>query len=617
MRFRLRFPKSLTAKFVVTYIAAILIPSFVVIAFFYTSAIDRACSELIASKRDSMTTAKNYMENQFSNIEGRSLLFQNVTEMTGLFDPGVLSEKEIVYSYWKDFVALTKAASYDSSDSMELEFYSNNPVASSILPLFHSLDELYGAEINGEFRENPDQMLFRRFWHVSSEDGELRMTYYSGLMNADASRLLGALSISCGGELLSQFLSADSKETATYLYWDGRPVYSINSTPLSDEYLAQYEGKWDRQESGAQVTLDASRYVLQSHIYLPEQNLDVVQFDFLPPDSVTSPGAFLSALPLWIAIFAASTLLLFLLIFRPLRSVSQLARHMRSTAAPKLVPYPGPVTRDEIGDLISAYNDLVNRTLQMTDTLHENEILLRNAQIETLQAQLNPHFFYGTLESIRMIAEAHGETLISEISYAFGNLMRYSLSREYFVPIEREIGIVRQYLDIQKKRLGDRFSVEWDVEAERMDWNCPKFVLFSMVENALVHDVGKTRKHVNIRVTLRQEGDDLYLSVENDGPGIPPERLRLLEDLKNHPEKRRQMSSQNNGRSIFNIHDRLRLYYGDEYEFSIRSEENVKTVCSVRFHISPRNMSGLKWEGGDGGAAQIRPGAQEKEESEP
>lgn len=594
-----KFVKSLTAKFLITYILAFLIPSFAVYALFYSNAVEQSCAELVSSRRESLTTAKNYMENQFQNIEGKSLLFQNVTDLYGLFDPTVSSTKDLVYTYWKDFVSLTKVGQYDAPGVERLEFYSSNPIASSILPYFSPISELYEKEISDEFRENPDKLLFRRFWHVTSENGELEMTYYSGLMNADASRMLGALAITCSGELLEQFFASGADDTATYLYWNGKPVHAIHASERSDECLTAFAASWRHGESGVRVELDRSRYVLQSHIYLSDQDLDVVQFSFLPADSVTGGNALLRFFWLWTLIFLFASLLLFWLIFRPMRGVSQLARHMRDTAAPKLVPYPGKITGDEVGDLIAAYNDLVKRTLEMTDALHKNEILLKNAQIETLQSQLNPHFFYGTLESIRMIAEAHGETLISEISYAFGNLMRYSLSREYFVPLRREIEIVRQYLDIQKKRLGDRFSVEWSVDGDELDWDCPKFVLFSMVENVVVHDVGRTRKHVHILVTLHREGDDLLLSVENDGPGIPPDRLRLLEDLKNHPEKRKELTSQNNGRSIFNIHDRLRLYYGDEYEFSIRSEENVRTVCSVRFHITPQNAAAFLGEKGE------------------
>lgn len=597
MRFS-NLAKGLIPKFIITYILAIFIPSFFIANFLYNDTMEQARSELVNSRKDSLLANKNYMETQFSSIEQKALLFHNASGLYELLEPTFSNTKEVVYTYWKDFVTLTKVGEYNDPLIDTLHLYSGNPVACEVLPMFVPLEELYQKNISPEFAQNADQMLFKQFWQMSAEDGEVQFTFYSGLMSADASRLLGAVSISCKEELLQQFFLASSENTATYLYWDGKLVHSIN--PSSDTYWKQKEAEWPESMGANSVSIDTSRHVLQSRISLSEQNIDIIQLEFLPSDTLLGGDPFSTIWFWWILISILSSLLVFVFIFKPMRNVSRLAKHMRYTQAPALLPYSGKVTRDEVGDLISAYNDLVNRTLEMTETLHQNEILLKNAQIERLQAQLNPHFFYGTLESIRMIAEAHGETLISEIAYAFGNLMRYSLSQEYFVTIEKEMDIVKQYLDIQQKRLGNRFSVEWKLDVSHLDWDCPKFVLFSMIENVVVHDVGRTRKHVHILIEIRQDGDDLYISVTNDGPGISPERLAFLQDLKVHPEKRKTMSSRNNGRSIFNIHDRLQLYYGNDYEFSIDSEENVKTVCSVKVHIKPNHAGDiLKMQKGD------------------
>jgi two-component system, sensor histidine kinase YesM len=304
---------------------------------------------------------------------------------------------------------------------------------------------------------------------------------------------------------------------------------------------------------------------------------------------------------LCILLFALANIVLFPLLYRPLRNASLLARHMSRMHSHVLIPYSGPVSNDEVGNLIKEYNSLVERTNTTSETLRQKEILLRNAQIETLQSQLDPHFFYGTLESIRMVAEAHHETLIADIAYAFGNLMRYSLSREYFVPVQTEIDIVKQYLEIQKKRLGSRFTVSWNLQISSDGWICPKFVLFSMVENVIVHDISQTRKQVHIHIDIIQEEEDLSITVTNDGPGIPPERLARLQYLKDHPEERSSMSSQNNGRSIFNINDRLQLYYGSDYKFTVTSQEYVKTVCSIRFNMKPDSSqahTGEVYQGG-------------------
>jgi sensor histidine kinase YesM len=189
-----------------------------------------------------------------------------------------------------------------------------------------------------------------------------------------------------------------------------------------------------------------------------------------------------------------------------------------------------------------------------------------------------------------MIAEVNQEKLIANIAYAFGNLMRYSLSREYFVLLQKEIEVVKQYIAIQKKRFANRFSVKWNIDALSQEWVCPKFILLFMVENAIVHNVPKTRKKIRIDIEIKQVDDNLSITVSNNGPGIPPKRLEEIQFLLEHPEERSGMSSQHNGRGIFNINDRLQLYYGKNYYLSLTSEENVKTVCNVRIHMRYKEM---------------------------
>lgn len=134
-----------------------------------------------------------------------------------------------------------------------------------------------------------------------------------------------------------------------------------------------------------------------------------------------------------------------------------------------------------------------------------------------------------------MIAEADGQELIADIAYSFGNLMRYCLSREYLTPVSKEIEMTRQYVSIQEKRLGNRFDIRWDVCMPDDKWRCPKFVLFSMVENVFSHNVSKCRSFIHITVSIREEKDDLTFTVTNTGPGVAPDRLEELHDLLEHP----------------------------------------------------------------------------------
>ena len=179
-----------------------------------------------------------------------------------------------------------------------------------------------------------------------------------------------------------------------------------------------------------------------------------------------------------------------------------------------------------------------------------------------------------------MIAEAHGEQLIAEIAVSFGSLLRYSLSRTYFVPVRDEIRIVEQYLGIQNKRIGNRFTVKWIKKFEEESFLCPKFVLFTMVENVFTHCISATREKIEIQISVLQDENDFYLIVENSGPAVPAERVKEIMELLNRHERRKDFKGACNGRGICNIHDRLQLYYGDAYGFTFYSGSTGTKCCS-------------------------------------
>ena len=148
------------------------------------------------------------------------------------------------------------------------------------------------------------------------------------------------------------------------------------------------------------------------------------------------------------------------------------------------------------------------------------------------------------------------------------------------MPVSEEIRIAEQYLSIQDRRVGNRFSVEWTKHLENEDFLCPKFVLFTMVENVFTHCISMTREKIRIKIKILQDAGDLYLVVENNGPPVPPERVQEIMGLLNQHEKRRDFRGACNGRGIFNIHDRLQLYYGNDYGFTFYSGAEGTRCCA-------------------------------------
>lgn len=345
-------------------------------------------------------------------------------------------------------------------------------------------------------------------------------------------------------------------------------IYCSNITETSDSCLAWYN---EQQSSAAtpssQVTVNTHYNCSIGSMTLQNGAFRVVRIMPMEYLRFSYQQLFLY-LMIPVIILFLSSIIMFLLVLKPFQNITYLSEHMNRQNTHTLIPYTGKLTKDETSDLILAFNRMAKRINELSTNMLTQEMELKNAQIEALQAQINPHFFYGTLESIRMIAEANHQELISEIAFSFGELMHYSLSREYLAAVSKEINVTRQYISIQEKRFGNRFDIRWELCDLDEKWRCPKFILFSMVENVFSHNVTKCRNFVHILISVQTLEDDLLFTVTNTGPGVSPDRLKQLHYLLSHPEEQHTMKSEYNGRSIFNINARLKLFYGEGYAFS-------------------------------------------------
>ncbi|MBQ6528390.1 MAG: histidine kinase [Clostridia bacterium] len=560
-----RLFSGLKTRFISCYLLLTVIPIALLYQITYSNAAETAQRKIIETQTERAYADRQYMQLLFRSIESKYDLFADNTTLTRVLDNTSCTERSVMYDYVSELSDLLSRVCRDTTVD-DVTIYTQNEIAARILPNFYPIDTMDLMHFPEDYAEHRNRTLYRHFWALGQEKDTLVLKYYAGLFNSDLNIVNGVLSISCTDSLKNLLGFSYGENEAIALYLNGRLVYSDgmadSEMPVSGEPV--------------EIQLDDATDRISCVVRLPEQGFALKRI-YSAPRTVQFPGVF------WLALsfFIAMSLLVMFIIFRPLNNITALARHMKSMQALPMQPYQGNSHTREIYTIIHEYNALGQRINTLSQTVNQKELLLRNAQIERLQSQLNPHFFYGTLESIRMIAEVENQPEIAEIAYDFSSLMRYSLSRDFFAPLEQEIEIVKQYIAIQQKRIGNRFEVTWSSDVETSSWRCPKFVLFSMVENAFTHDVNHSRRKVHIEVALQESGEELRMQVANDGPGIPQDRLEEIRHMIKHPEDRQNFTSANNGRSIFNINDRLQFYYGEDYRFHIESVPEKQTVCSV------------------------------------
>ena len=573
------FPRitRLQNRFLICYLFAVFIPITFLSGIIYNYHSGQRIRDYVSERKNSLLIEQNYLENQLSSSQNYYNQLKSNYELELLLRGFYSSEREIVYSYNSQIYSLLSSITLYDSNLKDIIIYVDNDDVARIL---HYFEPMTDCSISRE--QLP--YLIDGLWQADEGRSSFSFSFYIGFSNPPMTVFPGIARIQYNTGIFDSYAESDP-DSSIYFYLDGSQIYSRNDKQEASACLAKYEEQLltSAMPDQPQVIPNAAGGFLISAISLDGGIFKVIKVT--PQEgSLFSYMPFLLSLLVSVIVLACASIILFLLIFQPLNNVVRLSEHMNRQNNHTLTPYEGKISKDETGDLILAFNRMAERINDLSSSLLRNEIQLKNAQLEALQAQLNPHFFYGTLESIRMIAEASHQKLISEITYAFGNLMRYCLSREYLVPVSREIEMTRQYISIQEKRLAGRFDISWEVCELDEKWRCPKFILYSLVENAFSHNVSKCRQFIHISIRLKLDGEDLTISVSNTGPGIAPERLQLLRRLMEHPEERGDMTSESNGRSIFNISDRLKLFYGEDYRLTMESEEGKITVCSVRIH---------------------------------
>lgn len=229
----------------------------------------------------------------------------------------------------------------------------------------------------------------------------------------------------------------------------------------------------------------------------------------------------------------------------------------------------------EIGSLLSTYNFMIERIQQLIKEKIQEEQRRKEiekekvqAELKFLRAQINPHFLFNTLNSIKWLARIHGVTPVEEMLIALGRLLECSMQRgNDFIPLSEEIENVKAYLKIQEMRYGNKIRTEYIVEKDIQQSVVPKLILQPLVENAIIHGIDQNADGGTISIRTWEQGTDIFLSVEDDGPGFSKEFITQIMDEDEGKEKRL------GGIGIGNINKRLFLIYGEGYGLHYEGKE--------------------------------------------
>lgn len=264
--------------------------------------------------------------------------------------------------------------------------------------------------------------------------------------------------------------------------------------------------------------------------------------------------------------------LLFRFLGRPLRGLASAMESFESDAD-HFAYKPVGGTR-EVQELSDSFEHMVLRIQELMTTVREEEINLRKTELKALQAQINPHFLYNTLDSIAWMCEQGRNADAVRMVHALARLFRISISRGHeLIPIAKEIEHAESYLQIQMYRYKNQFTYDFDVDPDCLGYYCNKITLQPIIENSINHGLDLMVDEGRIDVLVRQDGDDIVFSVRDNGVGMSEEQIEAI--MQHGPTDR-------TGIGIKNVNDRLKIYFGKSYGLHITSEPDVGTCVEIR-----------------------------------
>lgn len=281
-------------------------------------------------------------------------------------------------------------------------------------------------------------------------------------------------------------------------------------------------------------------------------------------------------------LFLILSLILSTFITRP---IFNLIRTMKSSRFGILRTNPATYSSIEISELNKTYNQMIGHINELIKLVYEKELLQSRTELKALQSQINPHFLFNTLDALYWSLQEKGEDELSDYVIALSELFRYTINKGNkgkngdWVTLGDEMEHIERYLFIMKMRFGDRLSWRVDVPGEFLSIRIPRLLIQPLVENCILHGVGNKVGPGSVTIEARPSETDghVRITVSDDGPGIPPDKLKSMREQMLSDNTFDNADGTSGGLGILNVHRRIQLYFGSK----IKSETGLVVDSSA------------------------------------
>jgi two-component system sensor histidine kinase YesM len=427
-------------------------------------------------------------------------------------------------------------------------------------------------------------------YHIESKTSVETMTFVQAIRNISVSSpgpVIGVMMFDMSYLSLKQWLQNVEGDGLNRTYIvnaiDGKIVFSIRDHEDSQSLLntVQLEGIKDSQgghfygkdDDGASLVvyqkLTNTDWMLVSTSSMQALNKPVNDF--------TMRTIIIGTLSLLVSMLLASVFS-----SRTITPLKELSKGMKAIEGGNYKVSLPIRSQDEVGYISASFNRMAREINHLIMKVYETELVKKNAEIKTLQSQINPHFLYNTLGIIDSLSSIEGDGRVSYISRSLARMFRYNISGEDISTLEAEIQQIRLYLSIQKIRFDTRFDYSIYLEPGLEMIAIPKLLFQPLVENSILHGVSLSREGGTVRVEIiRDDEDNVQIRIWNNGVPIDPERQKWLRNMLQEKVKNGEPYAERSSIGLLNVNTRIKLLYGDHYGLDFESSEELGTVFTL------------------------------------
>lgn len=389
------------------------------------------------------------------------------------------------------------------------------------------------------------------------------------------------------GQILQEATTTNG--SVSYIINDREALIVTTDSALSGTYRIKYDDiKQSLLASNSFVERDVAGVSVYVAFFQIEE-ADWFMVNVIPKSLVTdiAHGLMLRIIVIFVASFLIALIIALFLSGSITKRIESVSAQMKKVHNGPPVAMEESDYNDEIGDLIKTYNYMTRQMNQLIQKQEETAEELRFAEFNALQAQINPHFLYNTMDMINWMALQGRNKEVSEVVQNLSKFYKLTLSRKKeYSTIADELEHAQVYIELQNMRFNDAIDFVVDVPDELCDYRLPKLTFQPILENSILHGIlEKESKSGTIVLTVWSEENDIHILISDDGVGMDESvRNQILSE-----ERIRPNNSNGTNVAVVNIHRRLQLLYGDKYGLSYSSEKGAG--CDVNIlvpkHIGP------------------------------